>query len=131
MKNPSGIPDLSDTDLEDHINHLQSKLDRITISLQLATAERDRRSQQDIKRHTTQSKSEFSENRSRLLTSPPSPPSLKIGSYVRILNKYKGNKGKIGRIIDLSQKTATVYIPGRGNFIKQLHNLELTVSDET
>ena len=127
MKHPSGIPDLSDTDLEDHINHLQSKLDRITISLQLATAERDRRSQQDIKRHTTQSKSEFSENRSRVSTSPPS---LKIGSHVRILNKYKGNKGKIGRIIDLSEKTATVYIPEKGNFVKQLHNLELLVSDE-
>ena len=120
MKNSSEVPDLSDAELDDHINDLQQHLDRITISLQLAAAEKHRRTEASSQLKPRQAKSE----------SPPkqetvSPPTLRIGSKVKILNKYKGNKGRIGTVIEISTKTATVYIPNRGNFVKHFHNLEI------
>ena len=127
MKHSSEVPDLTDTDLEDHITYLQSKLDRITISLQLATAERNRRQEHNIL-SSTGLKSDALTHRLKTVVSPPA---LQLGSRVRILNKYKGNKGRIGRVIELSSRTATVHIPERGNFIKQHHNLEVLASNET
>ena len=122
MKGTAGVPDLSDKALENHIQDLQSKINSLHISLDLATAERHQRSS-----HTT---------------TPPSKPigsdssksskssKLTIGSRVKILNKYRGNKDKIGKIVHISGKTATVHIPQTGNFIKYLSNLELVPSSD-
>ena len=131
MKNHSSVPDLSDSALQDHINDLQSELDKLTISLQLATAEKQRRSQPSqstslqVKSENIRRPSPLSQPTSFQTKSHDISSSLRIGSRVKILNKYKGNKGKIGTIIDLSERTATVNIPRKGNFIKYLNNLEL------
>ena len=123
MKNHSSVPDLSDSALEHHIRDLQSDLDKLTISLQLATAERQRRSNQGsispppVKSETLPTSIDNKEL--------PSFTPLQVGTTVRIKNKYKGNKGKVGKVIDLSERTATVHIPQKGNFIKYLHNLEI------
>ena len=131
MKDHSSVPDLSDSALQDHIDDLQSELDKLTISLQLATAEKQRRLQPSqstslqVKSENIKHQSEPSQSTSFHLKSENLSPSLRIGSRVKILNKYKGNKGKIGTVIDLSERTATVHIPQKGNFIKYLNNLEL------
>ena len=125
MKNHPGVPDLSDTALDDHISDLQSKLDQLTISLELATAEKTRRAEQDSQ---TYHRAVKKEPNSTLPSTSSLTPTFRIGSKVKILNKYKGNKGRIGTIIDLSHRTATVSIPNKGNFIKHLNSLEL-VSD--
>ena len=118
MKNNSRVPDLSDTALNEHISDLQTQLDRLTISLQLATAEQRRRSQSDLQSFASRSFPQDTEEK-------PTPLPLCVGSRVKILNKYKGNKGQIGKVVELSGKTATVHIPNKGNFIKYLHNLEV------
>ena len=122
MKLSSEVPDLSDAALDDHINDLQTQLDRITISLHLAAAEKQRRTEATVGHKTRQVTSEPQSKQSQEITSPPT---LRIGSKVKILNKYKGNKGRIGTVIEISTKTATIYIPNRGNFIKHFHNLEI------
>ena len=120
MKHTSDTPGLSDAALNEHIEDLQSQLESLTISLQLATAEKNRRLTKGLS-----SKPSTSLQTSKKLISSLSPPTLQVGSHVRIRNKYRGNKGKIGKIITLSSKTATVQIPNEGNFVKYLHNLEL------
>ena len=123
MKNNSSVPDLSDSALEQHIRDLQSDLDKLTISLQLATAERHRRSHPGntssppVKSETVPISTDTKESSSF--------SALRVGTRVRIKNKYKGNKGKVGEVIELSERTATVHIPQKGNFIKYLHNLEI------
>ena len=120
MKHDPGSSDLSDAALDAHIADLQAKIDGLNISLHLANAEKTRRIQKD----------------SVLISSAPQPqvlsssPTFRIGSIVKIKNKYRGNKGKIGKIIVLSSTTATVQIPNQGNFVKYLHNLELLPSDQ-
>ena len=126
MKRTSGVPDLSDTALEDHIQHLQSKIDRLSISLDLATAEKQRRLQRsDTTEAQRKVQSKITEQHSKSLTAHPN---LTIGSRVQILNKYRGNKGKIGTVAQISGKTATVNIASEGNFIKYLSNLKLLKS---
>ena len=117
MARTSGVPELSDTELEDHIQHLQSKIDRLSISLDLATAEKHRRIQKSDKFE--------SQPKVQLPKSSTTQPRLTIGSRVQILNKYRGNKGKIGTVVHLSGKTATVNIASEGNFVKYLSNLKL------
>lgn len=119
MKNNSNVPDLSDTALNEHIDDLQAQLDRLTISLQLATAEQRRRSHSDSQSILSQSPNQYTPKQTS------KPPLLCVGSKVKITNKYKGNKGRIGEVIELSDKTATVHIPNKGNFVKFLHNLEV------
>ena len=125
MKNSSEVPDLSDAALDDHINDLQSHLDRLTISLQLAEAEKQRRTERDNRLGSHQTKSRTSSKKPQEVASSQT---LRIGSKVKILNKYKGNRGRLGTVVEISNKTATVCIPDRGNFIKHFHNLEI-VSD--
>ena len=125
MKHTSGSSTLSDADLDTHIEDLRSKLDGLTISLNLATAEKTRR----LEYQTSQQ-----QRKNPPLPSPAilskSSPSFQLGSQVRIKNKYRGKKGKVGTIILLSSKTATVQIPNEGSFIKYYHNLELISNEE-
>ena len=109
------IPRLSDKALDDHINELETELSRLHISLELATAERNRRVSRD--------------NKDRSITSIQKGR-LTVGSQVRILNKYRGNKGKEGTITQIAGKTATVHIPSEGHFVKYLRNLELLPSHD-
>ena len=126
MKSDPDTPDLSDAALDSHIENLRSQLEGLNISLQLATAEKHRREQKNLNQRSS-------------LTSNPStkqtniPDTFTVGARVRIRNKYRGNKGKVGKIIFLSSRTATVEIPNEGSFIKYFHNLELlpSVDDES
>ena len=122
MKGTAGVPDLSDKALENHIQDLQSKINSLHISLDLATAERHRR----LSRASSPPLKAVQSNQS-LETSGSSK--LTIGSRVKILNKYRGNKNKIGTC-HISGKTATVHIPQTGNFIKYLSNLELVPNQD-
>ena len=127
MRNTSGVPTLSDTDLDAHIEDLESQLSKLHINLQLATEEKLRREQRGTKSMTKLS------NLSPTVVNSQSDAThsiLRLGDTVRIRNRYRGNKGKIGKVIQLSSKTATVYIANEGNFIKYLHNLELISRSE-
>ena len=113
-----GIPNLPDSALDAHIQRLEDKLNRLNINLELAKAEKLRRS------------SKFAKGRLVDSNLNPTKPSIStknitLGSKVRILNKYRGNKGKVGEVILISGKTATVHIPQEGHFVKYLSNLEL------
>ena len=121
MKHTTSDSTLTDTDLDNHIDDLQSQLRQIQISLQLAKEERDRRTQNNFIAKDLQKATALP----KLKPSDTSTPTFQIGSKVRIRNKYRGNKGKVGKIVQLSTKTATVFIPNEGNYIKFLHNLEL------
>ena len=122
MQRSPTTPNLSDRALDDHIEDLQAELNRLTICLELATSEKHRRGQRNIE---SQSTAKASPHPSDSTDEYSSKNELTIGSRVKILNKYKGNRGKIGTIVQLSSKTATVNIPREGNFIKYLRNLEL------
>ena len=132
MKHTLGTPSLTDSALDNHIDELQSQLDQLQISLQLATDERKRR----IEKRSISSAHPFKEEdrseppnhqfkRKQTQTTSDISTALCVGSTVRIRNRYRGNKGKVGKIIQLSSKTATVHIPNDGTYIKYLHNLEL------
>ena len=123
MRNTTGVPTLTDTDLNDHIDDLQSQLSQLQISLQLAKEERDRRAQNNLVEKDLQISR--TSPKPKLESSDTSPSTFRIRSTVRIKNKYRGNRGKVGKIIQLSTKTATVFIPNEGNYIKLLHNLEV------
>ena len=118
MDNNSEPSNISDSDLDNHIQDLQGKLRRLHISLDLAKAEKFRRSQTSLKKHSDSPNLDFSQ-------ADNSKKDITVGSKVKILNKYRGNRGKVGEVVTISGKTATVYIPQEGNFIKYLSNLKL------
>ena len=123
MKNDFGVSTISDSDLEDHIKDLESQLTKLHINLLLATEERSRRTQSRPTKLEDKPPRSISDSTRSL--SIEKTPALYLGATVRIRNRYRGNKGKVGKIIQISSKTATVHIPNEGNFIKYLHNLEL------
>ena len=132
MKHTSSIPTLTNTDLDNHIDELQSQLNQLQISLLLATEERKRRTEKKSISPTYQFKEEDQSGppnhqlkREQTPITSDISANLCVGSTVRIRNRYRGNKGKIGKIIQLSSKTATAHIPNDGTYIKYLHNLEL------
>ena len=120
MKTTSKVPILSDEELDRHIEQLQAKLTRVNINLELATAEKRRRTQT-----LTEVKSEIPATSRKVAASNK----IILGSQVQILNKYRGNRGKVGKVIQISGKTATVHIPQEGSFVKYLSNLKL-IDDE-
>ena len=71
MKTNPGIPTLSDAALDNHIEDLQSQLNQLHISLQLATAERERR-EQDIQNESKPKSQQDIQNESK-----PKSPQLK------------------------------------------------------
>ena len=114
----SGVPNLSDRALDNHIQDLQSQIDSLHMSLNLATTEKYRRS-----KHTAELTLKPTHSDQSLKIS--NSDKLAIGSREKILNKYRGNKNKIETIVLISGKTATINIPEVGNFVKYLNNLEL------
>ena len=130
MDNITEVSNISDSDLDNHIQHLQGKLNRLYVSLDLAKAEKLRRSQRIVKKRLDSAKPDFSKERlvsakSDFSNTDNSTKEIRIGSKVKILNKYRGNKGKLGEVVRISGKTATVRIPQEGSFVKYLSNLKV------